>query len=720
MKKIYLFQLLFSGLTTFAQDTSQVSVKDTVVLENIQIEAVRAADKAPFTKTNLSASEIGKQNSGRDLPFILAQTPSLIAGSDAGNGIGYTNMRIRGTDATRINVTLNGIPFNDAESQGAFLVNINDIASSASSIQIQRGLGTSSNGSGAFGASVHISTIDDPAKKYLELNQSAGSFGTLKNTIKASTGLIRDRWSLDGRVSRIVSDGYIDRSGSKLNSFLAGATYVSGKSTLRFQVMDGKEKTQQAWYGISEEMLQKDRTFNPAGTEKPGEPYENETDNYHQTHYQLFFNSKLNALWKLNTAAFLTRGKGYYEEYRAGQKYSKYGQANPIVGGTEVAKTDLIRQKWLDNYFFGGLLSAQYVKGNTNLTFGGGAYQYLGDHYGYVKWAQNGGFPVDFQWYDNPARKFDANLYARLMQSLGSGFTAFADAQARLIDYSLDGFRDNPNLMIHKEYLFFNPRAGISFNTYRTQIYGSLAVATKEPNRDDFEAGEEQIPKPETLYDWELGFQTKESRFSYGATFYYMNYRNQLVNSGRINDVGSYTRVNVPHSYRAGIELQGAAIVTDWLNIQGNVAFSQNKIRKYTEYVDDWSGDKQKEEQYTNTDISFSPGVVGFAAMNFMPVKNGEISFESKWVGSQYLDNTSNADRQIDAYFVENVRLMYTIEKKRVPQIDLILAVNNVFNTMYVSNGYTYRYISNGELQADNAYFPMAGTNFLATVNIRF
>ncbi len=719
MKKI----LLICTFTVFsyfskAQDTTSHKTGDTLMLENIEITSIRAADKAPFTKTNLNKDQIAKINLGQDLPFVLNQTPSVVVNSDAGNGVGYTGIHIRGTDASRINVTLNGIPYNDAESQGTYFVDIPDITSSVNSIQIQRGVGTSSNGAGAFGATINLSTNEVNKQKYLELDNSYGSFNTWKNTLKVGTGLLANHFLLDARVSQISSDGYIDRATSNLKSLYFSTAYLDKKSSLRFNIISGKEKTYQAWYGVPESYLDTNRTYNPAGTEKPGSPYANETDNYIQTHYQLFYDHKVNSLFTYNIAAFLSRGKGYYEEYRANQNFSDYNLPDIIQANDTISSTDLIRRLWLDNYFYGSIFSMQYHKNKTHFTFGGGWTEYDGKHYDIVTWAQQG-FPNNYKYFNAPARKNDLNFYAKAMQSLGSGFTGFLDLQERFVKYKIDGFESHPDLSVKKDYSFFNPKAGISFNKKDFQTYLSFSVAAKEPNRDDFEAGINQIPRPEILYDVELGVEKKREPINYGATFYYMYYHNQLVNTGKINDVGSYTRTNAPVSYRAGVELQADAIITKWLNAFANLSLSKNKIKDFTEYVDDYDNGGQKQNVYHNTDISFSPDVVGAAGINFIPLKNGEINFQSKYVGRQYLDNTSHISRSIDPYFVENVKLSYTLHKAFLKGVNFIFQVNNVFDKMYESNGYTYNYIYGGAFSVENYYYPMAGINFMAAINFK-
>lgn len=719
MKYIFFaITFIISGFIVNAQDSSVHKFGDTLLLDNIEITSIRAADKAPFTKTNLNKDQIANVNLGQDLPYILNQTPSVVVNSDAGNGVGYTGIHIRGTDASRINVTLNGIPYNDAESQGTFFVDMPDVASSLNSIQIQRGVGTSSNGSGAFGATINLSTNEVNKEKYVELNNSFGSFNTWKNTLKFGTGLLAHHFLIDARVSCISSDGYIDRATSNLKSLYFSAAYINDKSSLRFNIISGREKTYQAWYGVPESYLDSNRTYNPAGTEKPGYPYSNETDNYIQTHYQLFYNHKINSSLSYNVAAFLSRGKGYYEEYRAGEAYSDYHLADFINGKDTIISTDLIKRLWLDNYFYGSVFSLQFHKNKTWLTLGGGWTQYDGKHYDIVTWAQQG-FPADYKYYNAPANKNDFNIYAKLMQTFGSDFTGFIDLQGRFVKYKINGFEDHPVMIIDQDYSFFNPKAGISFNRNDYQAYFSFSVAAKEPNRDDFEAGIADIPKPEILYDAELGMEKKDEIFNYGVTFYYMYYHNQLVNTGKINDVGAYTRTNTPESYRAGVELQAGAIIEKWLNFSGNISFSQNKIKTFTEYIDDYDNGGQKENIYHHTDISFSPNTVASAVINFIPIKNGEINFQSKYVGRQFLDNTSHTSRSVDPYFTENVKLSYTIRKKIFKEVNLVFQANNVFNKIYESSGYTYNYISGGNLSVENYYFPMAGTNFMAAINIK-
>ena len=716
MKKIItLFIVTGISISTFSQNRKS----DTLLLQPIEIKAVRANDKAPFTKTNLTKKEIEKVNLGQDLPFILNQIPSVVINSDAGNGVGYTGVRIRGTDATRINMTLNGIPYNDAESQGIYFVDLPDIVSSVNSIQVQRGVGTSSNGAGAFGATINLSTNEINDTSYVELNNSYGSFNTWKHTLKFGSGLLGKHFTVDGRLSKISSDGYVDRASTDLKSFYISTAYLSSTNSLRINIFSGKEKTYQSWYGISAADLATNRTYNAAGTEKAGEPYENQTDNYWQTHYQLFYNQKINNRWAFNAAAFFTRGYGYYEEYKASQKFQNYGLPDYKNGAQVISQTDLIRQLWLDNNFYGGIFSLQQQNKSTQFTLGGGWDKYDGKHNGLVTWAAVG-FPKDYKYYTLTANKQDFTIYSKLQQQLSKHWQGFADIQAKTIKYNINGFKDNPQLIINKNYLFINPKLGVTYNNNNYQVYLSYSMSGKEPNRDDFEAGLNQQPKAEILHDVELGVEKKTLKYSYSATAYYMYYHNQLVLTGKINDVGSYTRTNTPSSYRMGIELSGKADLLQWLNVAANIAFSRNKVKNFTEYVDDYDNGGQKTFQYHNSDISFSPNIVAGATINFIPLRNAEFSLLSKYVGREFLDNTSKASRSLDPFYVQDARASFKINNKIAKEINFVVQVNNIFNKKYEPNGYTFSYFYSASLATENYYFPMAGTNFMAGINIKF
>jgi iron complex outermembrane recepter protein len=719
MKRI--FVTFFFNLTAiFAVSQQTATAKDSFyLLSPVEVRAIRAADNAPFTKTNLTKNELAKVNLGQDIPFLLNQTPSVVINSDAGNGIGYTGIRIRGTDATRINVTLNGIPYNDAESQGLFFVNLPDFSSSAGSVQIQRGVGTSSNGAGAFGASINFSTNEINSSPFLEVNNSFGSFNTWKNTIKAGSGLANG-FSTELRLSRIISDGFIDRASSDLKSYYFTTAYTNNKSTLRVNVFSGKEKTYQAWYGIAEADLKAgNRTINYAGMERPDEPYENETDNYTQTHYQFFFNQLIGKKFTFHTALFLTKGKGYYEQYKADEAYADYGFPNPLpVGGNSITNSDIVRQLWLDNDFYGNIFSIQYKTDKTQATLGGGVTRYDGNHFGKVIWAEKGLTSVD-KWYDLDAKKTDFNIYLKQQTKFWNNWNWFYDMQFRSLKYDIEGFRNNPGLLINNSFNFFNPKAGLSYNRNNWKAYASFGIANKEPNRDDFEAGVAQQPEPERMQDVELGIERSGKKYNWSATFYYMNYKDQLVLTGKINDVGAYTRTNIPKSYRTGAELQGNYKFNKWLNGAANLAFSRNKVKNFTEYIDDYDNGGQKEISYNSPDIAFSPSIVGGGSINFLPVKNGELSLLGKYVSKQYLDNTQNNDKALNAFYVQDIRAIYIFKPKWIREINIIAQVNNLFNRKYEPNGYTFSYIYGGTTTTENYFYPMAGTNFIMALNIK-
>ncbi|HUQ66793.1 MAG TPA: TonB-dependent receptor plug domain-containing protein [Flavitalea sp.] len=722
MQKLIAIVLILLPSLIVAQSDSALHYDDSLrrsalFLEPVEVRAIRASENSPFAKSTITAAEIKKTNLAQDLPFLLNQTPSVVINSDAGNGVGYTGIRIRGSDATRINMTINGIPYNDAESQGLFFVNLPDLASSVSDVQIQRGIGTSSNGAGAFGATMNFSTNEVNLDPYAEINNSTGSFNTWKHTVKTGTGLLNNHFTFDARLSKISSDGYIDRAKTNLHSFYVSSAYLTANTSIRLNVLSGREKTYQAWNGITGDDLKNNRTINYSGTEKPGEPYDNETDNYQQDHYQLFINHRLNDKIEFNTALFLTQGKGFYENYKAGQSFKQYGLNNLIAGNDTINETDLVRQLWLDNNFFGQILSMQYKQAKGILTAGGGWNRYEGKHFGVVPWAQYG-FPVNYRFYDLGANKTDVNVYTKYQYRVARRTELFGDVQYRNINYDLGGFRDNPTLSINNKYNFVNPKAGITYTLQNVRLYASYSYAAKEPNRDDFEAGLNQQPRPEKMHDVEAGIEKKLHRWTWAANIYYMKYRDQLVPTGKINDVGAYTRINIPDSYRAGIELQTSAAINNWLHIAGNVALSCNKVKNFTAYFDDYDNGGQKTINYYSAKIAFSPAVVGGASFDFKPFKNAELNFISKYVARQYLDNTSSKERSLDPFFVQDARFAYTLSNKYFKSASIIFQVNNLFDTRYEANGYTYSYQNNGRLVSDNYYFPMAGINVMIGVNM--
>ncbi len=708
--------MLFS-LAVPAQEVKKFN--DTAYLQPVEVLAIRAADKAPFAKTNLSQEEIRKNNLGADLPFLLNQTPSVVVNSDAGNGVGYTGIRIRGTDATRINMTINGIPYNDAESQGLFFVNLPDFASSVNSIQIQRGAGTSSNGPGAFGATLNLATNELNPEFYAEMNNSAGSFNTWKNNFRVGSGLIGKHFTIDARLSRISSDGYIDRASTDLRSYYLSTAWTDRKSSLRLNIFSGKEITYQAWYGVPESLLNSNRKFNPAGTEQSGKPYENEEDNYRQTHYQFFYNRQLNPYWKLNAAVFLTNGQGYYEQYKAEEDLAGYGLPYYDNGNSVITQTDLIRRLGLDNRFYGSTFALQHHKKNTQVTLGGGCNRYDGQHIGTVIWAQaQPAVPRNHRWYDLPALKRDFSLYAKWTEQWSPHWQSFLDIQYRDVRYRIDGFRNNPGLMVRNAWGFINPKAGVTFTKGNWMAYASYAMASKEPNRDDFEVRGAQ-PRPEFLHDFELGVERRARRWSWSGNLYYMLYRDQLVLIGNINDVGAYTRTNVPNSYRLGLELQGKLELTAAVRLSGNISLSRNKITNYTERIDDFDNGGTKDNFYPSTDIAFSPSLVGGGTLELIPFQKASVSFTGKYISRQYLDNTTQRSRSLNPYYVQDIRMSYQLNNKLFRSTDIILQLNNVFSKKYEANGYTFSYIYGGQPVTENYYFPMAPFNWMLGVNIR-
>jgi len=748
MKKIFLFLSLTAVVASLsAQAPAKAKDSLKLFLQPVEVRALRAGEKAPFTKTDIGKKEIEMTNVGQDLPFLLNQTPSVVINSDAGNGVGYTGIYIRGTDDSRINMTLNGIPYNDAEEQAIFFVDLPDFASSTNSIQIQRGVGTSSNGAGAFGATINFSTNEFNEKPYAELNNSFGSYNTWKNTVKAGSGLIDGHFTVDMRLSRISSNGYIDRATSDLRSLYFSTAWYDKNSSIRFNVLMGKEKTYQAWNGIPQAKWNGDQTalqqhyennigslyftpqdsinlFKSSNRTYNYFTYRDQSDNYWQNHYQLFFNHQFSDKLAFNSAVFLTRGYGYYQEYHdqgdlSNASYAAYGLAPVVVGADTLQSTSLVRQRWLDNYFYGSVLSLQFKSNNTQLMLGGGWDRYDGKHYGNVVWAAGGGFPENYRYYNEPAIKMDYNIYAKWQQQIGERWTGFLDLQWRHLDYELDGFDDNPSILVHPKYNFVNPKAGITYSHYNWQAYFSYAMSGHEPNRNDFEAGLTEQPKPERLHDFELGLQQKGLKYSWGITGYYMLYHDQLVLTGKINDVGDYTRSNIARSYRLGIELQGSVHPISWFSADANLALSRNKALDYVEYDDDYDNGGQVKRPYKSTTLAFSPSLVGAATLNFMPVKGVTLSLPAKVVSQVYLDNAQQDNRKLPGYYVQNFRAVYTLPNKIGKETNFIFQLNNAFDKRYTPNGYTYSYIYGGALITENFVFPMAGTNFMFAVNIK-
>jgi iron complex outermembrane receptor protein len=718
-----LVSILFFVALNAQKSTQVVAKKDSTnkftdsirSLPPLEIKAISLSDQAPFAKTNISKAQIALNNVGQDLPFLLENTPSVLVHADAGIGVGYTGIRIRGTDATRINFTLNGIPYNDAESMGTFFVNIPDFGSSVNSIQIQRGVGTSTNGAGAFGASVNLMTNEYNPNAYLSLQNTAGSFNSFKNNLVFGSGLINNKFTFDGRVSSIRSDGFIDRANSDLKSFFLSSTYWGEKSSLRLNVFSGKERTYQAWYGVPQELLATNRTFNPAGTEKADAPYENQTDNYTQTHYQLFYNEQINTNWKWNTAFFLTTGKGYYEEYKAGVDFADY---NIDIKGKINVPADLVRRRWLDNNFYGQITAVSYVDSLNDLTIGGGWSVYDGLHFGTLPYLSQTFAPANFRYYDNDAIKKERNSYVKWERKLSKQFKSFLDLQYRYVSHQMNGFTRNTDLEIERKFNFFNPKMGLTYQAKNIFYYTSVAVANKEPNRDDFEASATEQPRREQLVDWETGFELKKPKYAINANVYYMNYKDQLVLTGKINDVGAYTRTNVPKSYRAGLELQVKYAFNKKYSTSYSITFSQNKIEEFTEYIDDYDQFTQVAIQHKNTNIALSPSLITNRTFNWKP--NDKLSFfwTTKYTSKQFLDNTQNKDRQLDAFFINDLNAHWTILNKTKFTMLLQLYANNVLDVKYAPNGYTFSYIYDRTLTTSNNFYPMAGRNYWISLKI--
>jgi iron complex outermembrane receptor protein len=699
--------------------TLSVNLKKTaVVVDEVVVSATRANQKSAIAYTDVSRQYLNKLNLGQDIPQLLNFTPSVVTTSDAGAGVGYTGIRIRGSDATRVNVTLNGIPYNDAESQGTYFVDMPDFASSVSSIQIQRGVGTSTNGAGAFGASLNIQTNKLETKPYAESNLSAGSFGTRKVNVLAGTGLLNNHFVLDARLSSIHSDGYIDRAFSNLKSFYVSGGYYTDRSFIRLNIFSGQEQTYQAWNGVPENLLKTNRTYNSF-------TYDNQTDNYQQDNYQLISSFGLTKNWRLNASLFYTKGKGYYEEYRPNDLFSSYGLPNVVIGDSTIKQTDIIRRLWLDNDFYGTVFSLDYNSfGKLTANIGGGWNQYQGAHYGEIIWSRFAGKTnIRERYYNDDAIKTDFNVYAKAFYQFSNPLTGFVDVQVRTVGYSFLGFNSQlQNVQQNDNLTFFNPKAGLTYTLNdRSTVYASVGVGHREPNRNDYtQSTPTSRPKAEQLIDYEAGYKVQSERLAFTANLYYMNYRNQLVLSGQLNDVGAYNRVNIPTSYRAGLELEAGARLAKQLRWNVNATLSQNKIKNFTEYLDNFDNGQQESRQYRETDISFSPNVIAGSQLLFTPAKGLELGLLSKYVGKQYMDNTSSESRKLNPYFTNDIRVIYSFKPRFAQEMAFTLLFNNLFNELYESNGYTYAYISEGKVVADNGYYPQAGRNFLAGVRVRF
>lgn len=684
---------------------SQEIKKDTIKvneLDEVLVSALRVTSKTPVSFSNLNKKEIASRNLGQDIPTLMNFMPSVVTTSDAGNGVGYSGIRVRGSDATRVNVTINGIPYNDSESQGTFWVNMPDFASSVESLQLQRGVGTSTNGAGAFGASLNMLTDNYAQKSNGEISNSYGSFNTRKHTVKFSTGLMNDHFELAGRVSNLSSNGYIDRASSDLKSYFLQGTYVGKTTLIKALVFGGKEKTYQSWNGIDYETLQKDRTYNPSGyfVDESGQTrfYDNETDNYQQDHYQLHWNEKVSDKWNTNLAFHYTKGKGFYENYKEDADFADYG----LLPVSNVATTDLIRQKWLDNDFYGTTFSANYINDKLDFIIGGGYNKYEGDHFGKVIWARYASqSELGDRYYEDYASKTDGNIFAKVNYQVTKKISFFGDLQLRNVHYQANSYDMG---LVNDNFNFFNPKAGFNFEINdKNKLYFSYARANREPNRTDYEGGN---VKPEKLNDFELGWRYSTDKSRLNINGYYMRYQDQLVLTGALNDVGDPIRTNVGESYRLGLEVDLFFQLSEKWNIRPNFTLSENKN---IDFVNDATL-----ENLGNTTIAFSPSVIGGNILAFKPIQSVQIAWLSKFVGDQYMNNIDSKESKLPDYFVNDFNITYELNPKSIfKSIIFTGLVNNFLDKKYVSNGADY---GGGYVY----YYPQAGINFLAGLTLKF
>jgi len=701
----FLLSSVFFTQFSFAQEQDSTKVNK---LDDVLVSAVRVTTKTPVTFSNMDKKEIKFRNLGQDIPVLMNYLPSVVTTSDAGGGIGYTGIRVRGSDATRVNVTINGIPYNDSESQGTFWVNMPDFASSVESLQLQRGVGTSTNGSGAFGASLNMLTDSYASKPTGEISSSYGSFNSNKNTVKFSTGLLNDHFELAGRLSTIKSDGYVDRASSDLKSYFLQGTYVGKTTLIKALVFGGTEKTYQSWNGIDAETLNSDRTYNSAGKYKDEAGnvhfYDNETDNYKQNHYQLHWSESWSDKWSSNFALHYTKGQGFYENYKYNEPIAGYGPIQPTKMvendlGELVPGTDLIRQKWLDNDFYGTTFSVKYKEEKLDVILGGGWNKYEGDHYGKVIWARNSDLSeLGDHYYDDYSTKTDGNIFAKANYQFTEKFSFYGDLQYRRVQYKANSKETG---IVDDTFNFFNPKAGLNYEiNQKNTLYFSYARANREPNRTDYEGGN---VKPEKLNDFELGWRFNSEKFQLNSNFYYMGYKDQLILTGRLDDVGAPIRANTEKSYRLGFEVDATIKLSEKFLLRPNFTLSSNK-----------NVDLAVEGQYYGTtDIAYSPNVIAGNIIVYSPMESLHISLLQKFVGEQYMNNIELPEAKLADYFVNDLNVSYEIKPKSVFKSIMITGlVNNILDKKYVSNGamwdiYPY-------------YYPQAGINFLAGLTLKF
>ena len=723
--------LIFSCLTWGYAQQVQDTIQSTIDLKEVTISALQATSETPVAYTNLTKKDLGQRNLGVDMPILLQFLPSVVSTSDAGAGIGYTGIRVRGSDATRINVSINGIPYNDAESQGTFWVNLPDFGSSVGTLQLQRGVGTSTNGAGAFGASINLTTDRMSDAAYVQLSNSFGSFATRKHTVMFSTGPISNQFELSGRLSKIDSDGYIDRASSDLKSYFLQGIFRDGNTQIKALAFGGFERTYQSWFGIDETTLKTNRTYNPAGENYDSEGnvigfYEDQVDNYNQDHYQLHWQQAFNTYWSLALGLNYTYGRGYYQElndiwYDQNIGFTGNTSANYLqLPQSDAVDTENITQKWLENDFYVANLMAAFEKGTQKLNLGFSYSSYVGNHFGTLIWAQNAGEVLpNHRFYENKGEKTDTNVFAKLTHAVGGQWTVYADAQYRWIDYVANGMQAGQEpIDVNRSYGFFNPKAGVTYSVNPNhQLYFSVARAHKEPNRTDFENGN---PLPEELTDFELGWRNQKSNLQFVVNAYFMDYTNQLVLTGAIDEVGAPIRTNSGSSYRIGVELDLGWIISDQWQWQSNLSLSKNKNR---DFFFERDGELQA---LGDTNLSFSPNVVGGSQLSYSLTKDLTVSLFSKYVGEQYLGNIDSVLSKLAAYSTQDINLQYTITTSWCESLQLQLLLNNVLDDEYTSNGYFYTYDDDwtnpGMITTIEGvgYYPQAGFHFMAGMSIRF
>ena len=734
MKTVQLNLLFFlSSLWLFAQTKDIEVIKDTlstINLEEVKLIGIRANENTPVTYTNINRKEIQSRNLGQDIPILLNFLPAVVTTSDAGSGIGYTGIRVRGSDASRVNVTVNGIPFNDAESQGTFWVNLPDFASSVEQIQLQRGVGTSSNGSAAFGASLNLETDKVHSNSFASLSSSLGSFNTIKNTLKFSSGTLNNVFTFSGRISKINTDGYVDRASSDLDGYFFQATFRDENTLIKGIFFGGHEVTYQSWYGIDSAKLSENRTYNPAGEIYDTQGglrgfYENQVDDYRQDHYQLHLNEKINSFWNFSIGLNYTYGRGFYQEYNnfsSSDASYDYLQLVPYqIGGILIERTDNISQKWLDNDYYVLTLGLNYKTKKTMFNFGGLYSRYIGDHFGNLIWGKNIGDTLpNHRFYENQGVKTEGSFFAKATKNFSSDLTAFLDLQLRTVKYTVEGKISGPaSLSIDDRFLFFNPKAGLTYTLSQQQkIYFSYAKAQREPNRTDYENG---APKPEKLNDFELGWRFKNNKLNAQANMYWMEYKDQLVLTGAIDEVGAPIRQNVGESRRVGLEVETKFQLTNQLQLQSNIALSKNQN------LDFYFKRNGQLQSLGKTELSYSPNLVAGNTILYTPSNQFQLGFLTKYVGKQYMGNINAESSVLDSYFISDLNAVFTWQpKKWIKKIEWSLMVNNLFNVLYQSNGYFYTYDDSwsnpDKIQTIEgaAYYPQAGINFLTGLQIEF